>query len=210
MKFRLYDIRAIRFLFVFDFVLLAIVIFCGLVVSSFFNIATYIFGSLLLICVLTQLGIFIFPKGYIVFDKNGIEIVSKRVTTKILWQDISWLCFNDMSYIVILKQNTMEFWYKEGDIMISIEKNYYPIKISKKNFNKLCEYKNNTTTCTNYDICDSEHNITLENSYSYEYDNNGNLKQQNYIYDTLDDHNYDEDKLDDCNYDDIDDEDYKY
>ena len=37
---------------------------------------------------------------------------------------------------------------------------------------------NNITTCMNTDICHPEYNITLENSYSYEYDNNGNLKQQ--------------------------------
>lgn len=58
-----------------------------------------------------------------------------------MWKDVGELIYNDLSYIFILKQNTMEFWYKEGDLMIPIEKEYYPIKISKKKFTQLCEYK---------------------------------------------------------------------
>jgi hypothetical protein len=40
----------------------------------------------------------------------------------------------------------MEVWYKERGVMISIEKNYYPIRISKKQFIKVCEYKNKYST----------------------------------------------------------------
>lgn len=141
MKFRLYDIRSIRLLFVFDFILLIIIISCGISFPPFFSIPTYIFGSLLLICILIQVGLYLFPRGYILFGKKGIEFISRKVTTQVLWKDVGELTYNDLSYIFILKQNTMEFCYKEGDLMIPIEKKYYPIKISKKKFTQLCEYK---------------------------------------------------------------------
>ena len=149
MKFRLYDIRSFRFLFVFDFVFLVIITSCGIAFPPFLNIGTYIFGSLLLISILTQVGIYLFPRGYVLFSEKGIEFISRKVTTQVLWKDVGELIYNDLSYIVILKQNTMEFWYKEGDLMIQIEKNFYPIKISKKKFTQLCEYKQKHYTCIN-------------------------------------------------------------
>ena len=141
MKFRLYDIKAFRILFIYDFILLVIITSCGIAFPPFFNIPTYIFGGLLLICILTQVGLYLFPRGYVLFGEKGIEFISKKVTTQVLWKDVGELIYNDLSYIFILKQNTMEFWYKEGDLMIPIEKKYYPIKISKKIFTQLCEYK---------------------------------------------------------------------
>ena len=141
MKFRLYDIRSIRLLFVFDFIFLVIIASCGIAFPSYFSIPTYIFGSLLLICILTQVGLYLFPRGYVLFGEKGIEFISRKVTTQVLLKDVGELIYNDLSYIFILKQNTLEFWYKEGNLMIPIEKKYYPIKISKKKFKQLCEYK---------------------------------------------------------------------
>ena len=80
MKFRLYDIRSIRLLFVFDFILLVIITSCGIAFPPFFNISTYIFGSLLLICILTQVGLYLFPRGYVLFDEKGIEFISEALS----------------------------------------------------------------------------------------------------------------------------------
>ena len=85
MKFRLYDIRSIRLLYVFDIVLVVIIIFCGVFFRPFFDIPTYIFGGVLILCILTQIILYFFSGKFVFFDEIGIEFISRKNVTKIVF-----------------------------------------------------------------------------------------------------------------------------
>ena len=134
------DIKSIRILFIFDFIIILILVisFFGL---GFFSPAIYIFSSLLLICILFQLLLCFIPKGKVIFDFNGITIITRHINTIVSWSEVKGIYYNSFSEILpLLNHFTIDLWIKLEDELIDFDNKFGNIKIYKKEYLNIISY----------------------------------------------------------------------
>ena len=128
------DMKSIRILFIFDFVIILILLI-SFFHLGFFSPVTYIFLTLLLICISLQLLLNFIPKGKIIFDASGVTIITKHMNTNIYWDEIKCIYYNSFSEIFpLLNHFTIELWYKLDNEIIEFDKKFGNIKIYKHEY----------------------------------------------------------------------------
>ena len=116
--------KSIRILFIFDFVIILILLI-SFFHLGFFSPVTYIFLTLLLICISLQLLLNFIPKGKIIFDASGVTIITKHMNTNIYWDEIKCIYYNSFSEIFpLLNHFTIELWYKLDNEIIEFDKKF--------------------------------------------------------------------------------------
>ena len=128
------DVKAIRLLFIFDFVIV-LILFISFLHLGFFSPVTYIFFPLLLICILLQLLLNFIPKGKITFDASGVTIITKHTNVNIYWDKIKCIYYNSFSEIFpLLNHFTIELCFKLNDEIIELDKKFGNIRIFKNEY----------------------------------------------------------------------------
>ena len=136
---KLREVKAIRLLTIFDIGLIVICIIAYMPLG-FFNPATYMFGSLLIVCLILQFVLYFVPKGKIKFDSTEITIESKYLNTKISWEEVNHIYFNSFSYIFIfLRHYTMDLSINVNGKMIDIE-DVGDVKIYKQEYKEIISF----------------------------------------------------------------------
>ena len=72
-KMKVWEVNVFRMLFIFEFICFLIVGGCYFVTKRFFDIPTYIFGSLILLCIIGQ-HLLLAGKDYIAFSEKEIFV----------------------------------------------------------------------------------------------------------------------------------------
>ena len=131
---KIIDMKSIRILFIFDFVII-LVLFISFFHLGFFSPVTYIFLLLLLICISLQLLLNFIPKGKIIFDASGVTIITKHMNTNVYWDKIKCIYYNSFSEIFpLLNHFTIELWFKLDDEIIEFDKKFGNIRIFKQEY----------------------------------------------------------------------------
>lgn len=128
------DMKSIRILFIFDFVIILILLI-SLFHLGFFSPVTYIFLPLLLICISLQLLLNFIPRGKIIFDASGVTIITKRINTNVYWDKIKCIYYNSFSEIFpLLNHFTLELWFKLDEEVVEFDKKFGNIRIFKDEY----------------------------------------------------------------------------
>ena len=128
------DMKSIRILFIFDFVIILILLI-SFFHLGFFSTVTYIFLPLLLICISLQLLLNFIPKGKIIFDASGVTIITKRMNANVCWDKIKCIYYNSFSQIFpLLNHFTLELWFKLDEEVVEFDKKFGNIRIFKDEY----------------------------------------------------------------------------
>lgn len=128
------DLKSIRILFIFDFVI-ALVLFISFFYLGFFSPATCIFLPLLLVCISLQLFFHFTSKGKVIFDANGVAIITKHMTTNICWNKIRYIYYNSFSEIFpFLNHFTIELLFQLDDEIVDFNEKFGNIKMFKDEY----------------------------------------------------------------------------
>ena len=122
-KMKVWEVNAFRMLFIFEFICFLIVGGCYFVTKRFFDIPTYIFGSLILLCMIGQL-LLLAGKDYIAFSEKEIFVFFAKKEYRFSWEDIVNPKFYSSDYKIVLHQNTMDFRLRDKNTFISFSEKF--------------------------------------------------------------------------------------
>lgn len=122
-KMKVWEVNAFRMLFIFEFICFLIVGGCYFVTKRFFDIPTYIFGSLILLCVIGQLLLLV-GKDYIAFSEKEIFVFFAKKEYRFSWEDILNPKFYSSDYRIFLCQNTMDFSIREKNKFVPFSEKF--------------------------------------------------------------------------------------
>ena len=122
-KMKVWEVTAFRILFIFEFVCFLIVGGCYFLTKRFFDIPTYIFGSLIALCIIGQL-LLLAGKDYIVFSEKEIFVFFAKKEYRFSWEDIVNPKFYSSDYKIVLHQNTMDFRIRDKNTFISFSEKF--------------------------------------------------------------------------------------
>ncbi len=139
-KMKIWDVIAFRLLFIFEFIFILIIGICSILTKQFLDIPTYIFGGLILLCVVVQL-ILLTGKNYIEFSKDEINIFFNKKVYKFPWKDISNPIYYSFGDIIILSQNTLDLKIRDagGFVYFSRKFDGKQIYCNKKQYTQFYE-----------------------------------------------------------------------
>ena len=139
-KMKIWDVIATRIILVIELIFVVIILFCFSVTKQFLDIPTYIFGALIIICLISQI-ILISGNNYVEFSNEGIIIFLNKKTHRIEWKDIVNPIFYSFGDMIVFRNNTLDFLIKEKNGVISFYRKFDSKQIycTKKQFLKFEE-----------------------------------------------------------------------
>lgn len=131
---KLRDIKSIRLLFVFDLVIIAILLIALLNPKASLAIMI-IFFPLLIICISLQLALYFIPKGSIVFDSSGVTIFTKTKSINVDWNNVEHIYYNSFSRLIpFLDHFTIDLRLNNKNEIIDLDQKYGNIKVYEKEY----------------------------------------------------------------------------
>ncbi len=128
------DIKSIRILFIFDFVIILVLII-SFFHLGFLSTATYIFLPILLACISLQFVLHFIPKGKVIFDLSGVTIITKNRSINIYWDKVKCIYYNSFSEMFpFLNHFTIELWLKVDDEIIDFTEKFGYVRIFKNEY----------------------------------------------------------------------------
>lgn len=103
-KLLMYDIKSIRILFVFEIVFM-LIIFCCMIEFSIFNLVSFIFICMLILCIILQICLRYINKSIIYVCHRGLKIISKKKIIEIDWCNVRDVKYNPFKEIFPLLEN---------------------------------------------------------------------------------------------------------
>ena len=134
------DEKSIRILFIFDFVLIFVVLIPSFH-FGFFSPITYIFLPILLICVSLQLILHFVPKGRIRFDSSGITIITKNINTNVAWNDVRNIYYNSFADgFLSLNHYTIDLSIRIDGKMVELDSEIGGVIVNKAEYLRIISF----------------------------------------------------------------------
>lgn len=136
-RLKMYDLKLIRLLALFQIATLIIIIICC-IGWKFLSIFVYINTGLFLVESIFQLGYIKYSKGEVQFDKNGVEIKKNKFQTFVNWNAVKGVYYNSFGDIFpLLNHCTLELWIEYDGKTIVIDNEIGNIKCTKKKYKQI-------------------------------------------------------------------------
>ena len=139
-RMKIRDIIAFRLLLIFQIVFASIIVTCFCATKQLWDIPTYIFGGMILICAIVQL-ILLTRNNYIEFSNDAVVVFFNKKEYEFSWEDISNPIHYSSSDMLLLQQNTLDFYIRDENGFVPFFRKFdnQQIYCNKKQFNHFYE-----------------------------------------------------------------------